>query len=97
MTIVAIDKGVPMPVPKRTNFGNHRGLSYPWEGMEIGDSFLVDFPTARDALKTARTLASRQFRKDGRRYRAARVSKSGELRIWRVDESGKAPLSEEAE
>jgi hypothetical protein len=73
-----IQKGVPLPPPGRVP-GPKGSSKYPWERMEIGDCFDPDVP-----LKSARVLASRRSKVDGRTYAVRRSMEDGAVRIWRT-------------
>ncbi len=70
-----IEKGIEAP---KSRVGR-----YPWNEMEVGDSFLV--PCRDDEKRVVQTKlcgASSNRRKFGERYRAAQAE--GGVRIWRV-------------
>lgn len=71
-----IEKNVPIPDRVAGRAGR-----YPWDDMEVNDSFFVP---GRDALSVPK-------RKDGKKFRSAkRVEKDGDgkdvagVRVWRV-------------
>jgi len=45
VTVVKIDKGIPMPQVKNT----HGNTVYPWKTMEVGDSFLFRSQSKQNA------------------------------------------------
>ncbi len=68
-----IDKGVPMPPPKRR--------SYPFRKMGIGDSFLISGVVSEDHYRTRASVASSAKNAGvGIEMRYA----DGNLRVWRV-------------
>jgi hypothetical protein len=80
--MIKLDKGVPIP-PRTRGHGPHR--KFPWEEMEIGDSFFVPkkgkhYPQTDVSAKSyvkrhLATMAGKKF--------AARRNSEG-VRIWRV-------------
>lgn len=76
LPMIAIDKNIPMPNPKR---GRNKKYNYPWQKMEVGDSFLypphVNYGTARGNVE-------RMIEKLGRKF-ALRTTPEG-LRCWRT-------------
>ena len=73
----AIESGISMPDIDMSR----SKMYYPWEGMEVGDSFLVK-KALYDTYKTAASAASHRGIKHKEKY-ATRYLKEG-LRIWRV-------------
>jgi hypothetical protein len=73
-----IDKGI--PIPEIVKYGRG-GKVYPFEEMEIGDSFA--FPTCVNthALYNAKARANRKL---SPKLFIVRAMKSGRLRCWRV-------------
>jgi hypothetical protein len=72
MPKIKVDKGVPLP-------SNITGVGkYPWEDMEVGDSFL--FPP--DVKSSAAYSVSRHQKRKGRDY-VVRATPQG-LRCWRT-------------
>ena len=70
---VKIDKGIPVP-PR----GNNRSTKYPYQQLEIGDSFYVKGKTAAKFSASAYT----QARKHGIKL-TVRNEKDG-VRVWRT-------------
>lgn len=73
--MIKIDKGIPLTdgPPKGRN------MKYPWDVMEIGDSFLSEMKTAAavtSAVSRAGHVYKRKFtaRKDGNGFRVWRVA-----------------------
>ena len=74
-----IEKGVPMPRPRRKR-------EYPWEQMEVGDSFLLSCKS-EDAAKVAnraRSAADSFAKKRGLSWRFSFRHVEGGIRIWRT-------------
>ena len=67
--IVKIDKGVPLPTARR---------KYPWDEMEVGDSFFSPVGQA--------TLMTQSRRRSDRKFTSCAVEENGVrgTRIWRV-------------
>lgn len=91
MNDIKIEKGVPIPALERPRVRASRGTKYPWDQLEIGDSFEFD-----GFLKHARTLASRRKRKDSRNYAVRRDPMSGVVRIWRVEPDFDPPVTDQS-
>jgi hypothetical protein len=68
--VIAIEKGIPVPLPGRAT-------RYPWDLLEVGDSFLVT-----ERLKSARVGAC--IRNKGSEKKFVSRSVEGGLRIWRL-------------
>lgn len=73
MSEYKIEKGVPMPER------GVRSIRYPFEQMEVGDSFT--YLAAEDAL--VRSAAHRNTKATGKRFAVRKLSASGG-RCWRV-------------
>lgn len=72
---VPVEKGIRIPRPLRR---------YPWDTMEIGDSFRVEKPPGQPReifVRQMRVQAARAGKKCGRVF-ATRSTRSG-MRIWR--------------
>lgn len=67
-----IEKDVPLPTIKH-------GKKYPWEQMDVGDSFFV--PEVKQSLMG--TNAAHNTRMTGRRYTTRK--ENGGVRVWRVE------------
>jgi hypothetical protein len=65
-----VEKGVPIPLGRD---------KYPWERLDVGDSFFVPGKTLR-SLATQTSYAGKRF---GRRFRIRLVD--GGVRIWRIE------------
>ena len=70
-----IDKGVPMPPISR---GKGR-LVYPWDEMEVGDSFFVKDGKVKTLSRSCGTYGKRLERKFTSR------TVEGGARVWRVE------------
>jgi hypothetical protein len=68
----AIEKGVPIPLPKKAG-------KYPWRTMEVGDSFFV----ANVGHKDFATNASQARKRTGFKFTLRKVE--GGVRIWRIE------------
>lgn len=84
MSKVEIEKNVPIPESVGVGAGVGRGPKYPWEDMEVGDSFVT---TTKNSPGTPKEL-----RDEGRRFKAARIEVDGEddekipgWRVWRTE------------
>ncbi|MCJ7434043.1 MAG: hypothetical protein MUO77_11200 [Anaerolineales bacterium] len=73
--MIQIDKGVEKPVTSV-----REQMKYPWEGMEVGDSFIVP-----DELKStsAKSMCYQHNKKDAPKKFVAGLDKVGVLRVWR--------------
>lgn len=73
-----IEKGIPIP----EGCGRWGNAKYPWERMEVGDSFFVPGRAAAD-MSGARQNAAKRF---GRAYGTKNETKDGVrgVRVWRV-------------
>ena len=69
----SVDRNI--PIPPRLNGGGY--YKYPWESMEIGDSFL-----ATVTLSTMSSVANRAAKRTGRKF-SCRTTKDG-IRVWRI-------------
>ena len=70
-----IDADVPMPEPATST----RTSKYPWQLMDVNDSFLVPDGNVK-SLKTTAYAAGKRY---GAKFRAKEVE--GGVRIWRVE------------
>lgn len=66
---IAIDKKIPIPTDGRTGM-----MKYPWERMEVGDSFFVP-GRPRCGLAVPKSVAGRKF---------TRRKTDGGMRVWRI-------------
>lgn len=71
--MIAIEKGIPMPASQA---GRHR--LYPWNEMEVGDSFLMPVTRGQTALNQCQKASARY----GRKFSVRKVE--GGYRVWRV-------------
>ena len=71
---IKIDDGIPLP--KRP--GGGRIAKYPWDRLEVGQSFFVPTPP-----KYLASMASAAGKKRGRRFSSRTVD--GGVRVWRVE------------
>lgn len=74
--MIAIDKDIPLP-PKKGGFGQPR--KYPWNEMEIGDSFVLMAKNMPCASAGASTTGKRL----GFRFTVRRENGGG-FRVWRI-------------
>jgi len=77
MYAIRVQRGVPMPHIKPRGCGGRRTPLYPWDDMQVGDSFL--FP---DRIGRAAYAAAIQASKNGRTFKALRIEDG--FRCWRV-------------
>lgn len=75
MSEFTIEKGI--PVPKMTGAG--RKTKYPFESMQVGDSFFVKDGTVKTLSRSCGTYGKRLERKF-----ASRTVEGG-ARVWRVE------------
>jgi hypothetical protein len=77
-TMQKIDKGIPIPADV---YGDQRGAPriYPWEEMEIGDSFI--FPTA--FRSSAHAIAAKASTRYGKKFKARKTA-DDQWRVWRI-------------
>ena len=73
---IKIEKGVPVP-PKSRNGG--RKLKYPFDQMEVGDSFAANAPQ-NTVLSSARAYARRN---PGMTFTTREIDKKS-CRVWRI-------------
>lgn len=81
--MITIDKNVPVPPPQQEDKFKAR---YPWDVMEVGDSFLVENEegkTPRQLMQRLSPGASRQNAKTGKKFTLRIVD--GGVRVWRVE------------
>jgi hypothetical protein len=79
--MIEIDKGIPMP--PGNNPGRGRKRIYPWQGMEVGDSFFVAGKKHTN-ITGALSYRTKRF---GYRY-ACRLGIEGGIagiRVWRTE------------
>ncbi len=73
--MIAIDKDIPLP-PKKGGPG--RGRKYPWNEMEVGDSFLLMAKNMPSASAGATTTGRRLG------FKFTVRAENGAFRIWRI-------------
>lgn len=78
-----VDKGIPIP-----STGRNAAL-YPWDAMEVGDSFLI--PTERRPKSFSTMLSKINDRKQPKRFAMRTVQ--GGLRVWRVEDVKPEPTN----
>ncbi len=71
MLAIKIEDGVPLPT--RT----HKGAKYPWNDLEVGQSFAVIDPP-----KWFHTTVSAEGRKRGKKFTVRQID--GGARVWRI-------------
>lgn len=91
-TAIAIEKGVPVPPPGT----GQRASTWPFDKMEIGDSFAVEAPpgmTMSALVWRLRSAAERWARKYHPAFRATtRMSEDGKsVRLWRAPDAPGSP------
>jgi len=75
--MVKIDKNIPIPTLIK-------GLHYPWEELEVGDSFLIlPFPGEPASSHRSRVKSLCSYHRKGDKNWAYRVTSDG-VRVWRV-------------
>jgi hypothetical protein len=72
--VYIVDKDVPIP-PKRVEW-------YPWERLQVGDSFAVPTPTEKED-RSVRSCASVASRRLGWKFTVRRTAPK-QVRVWRV-------------
>ena len=72
--MIKIDKNVPIP-PDRLS----RGRKYPWDELEVGDSFFVE----GKKFEPLRVSAAQIGKAKARKFIARQVD--GGVRVWRVE------------
>ena len=75
MTEILVEKGIGMP-PARVVF------SYPYEDMEVGDSFVVPVLVPRKTLQNVLNANYRASKRLGWRFMAR--TEGEQIRVWRV-------------
>lgn len=80
MTKFEIEKGIPMPEKQKKKTG--AAAKYPWEQMEVGDSFFIPNPPtqANGRFTSMYAVASKRYAPK----RFEQRQENGGLRIWRV-------------
>jgi len=77
MNEVIVDKNVDMPVMRVT------ANKYPYDEMEVGDSFLIKSHLA-SKINTMCGLNKKRGLELGRKFIAKRVLEEGGVRVWRI-------------
>lgn len=72
--MIKIEKGVEMPKGRQG-----RKQIYPWDDMEVGDSFKVQGKSQKDLSPSASFAGKRR----GKKFSARNVD--GGVRVWRVE------------
>lgn len=86
--MIKIEKGVPIPRSLR----EAAPCPYPFDGMEIGDSFAVPHEGDRKgAAQRVRMFALRRARNGEPFAIAVREEKGGTIRVWRIEPKPKIP------
>lgn len=76
MSELKIDKDVPIPASDPGG----RPEKYPWQKMEVGDSFLIPLESMKH--KSAINLAYQAGQRTGRKFSGRRIE--GGTRVWRI-------------
>ncbi len=71
---IAIDKGVSMKTPNQ----------YPFEEMEIGDSFFISCKEVSEENRVRSNSTSATYRLRPRAFKAKKVD--GGIRVWRIED-----------
>lgn len=74
-----IEKNIPIPAPTR----QARKSKYPWDDMDIGDSFAVDEPSDTAFRKLYSTVFTRMRKHPGKKYKVG-IDETNRARVWRV-------------
>lgn len=91
MSAIEIEKGIPVP-PARPAGKGGRESKYPFESMDVGDSFLVpaniapadgDFSALRRLRLNLMTRCTKAGKRWGRRYTTRMVPEG--VRVWRIE------------
>lgn len=73
----AIESGVPVPAPERNV--KTRNSKYPWNSMQVGDSFFVADFTTKGFAGTVYSAGKRS----GRKFTVRAMD--GGVRVWRTE------------
>ncbi len=89
VALYRIEKDVPIPA---RGYGRRGGTipRYPWNDMEIGDSFFIPNPITQDYISGARHYAQRGLK----RKFITRIVEGG-IRVWRINCDSDASLAED--
>lgn len=74
--MIKVDKGIPIPERPRKG-GGHKRYRYPWDSMEIGDSFFIEGGSATASMNVPSRLIDKGWRFSVRTI-------EGGVRIWRI-------------
>lgn len=77
MNEVMVEKNIDMPVMRVT------ASKYPYDGMEVGDSFIVKSERA-SMINTMCGLNKKKGLELGMKFIARRVLEEGGVRVWRI-------------
>ena len=86
--MISIDRNVPLP--PQQEFQQKTAKKYPFDLMEIGDSFpvkLTDYEpglTSRKLMQRISPAASRHAKNHSRKY-TLRIMENGDVRVWRIE------------
>ena len=78
--MLKIEKNVPIPVKRKPK------TLYPWSGMALGDSFIVEDDKSDPTLQSAIGSLGKQWAKTRslrRKYTTRKVE--GGIRVWRIE------------
>ena len=77
-----IERGIPVPPPRKHGNWPKTGVTYPFASMEVGDSFFIP---RRTSNRIAAAWATTR-RVTGFRFTARRAVKAGVMgtRVWRI-------------
>lgn len=81
MNMIKIDKGLEIP-PRRGGFGGGARSKYPWQYMDVGDSFFIGV-----SIRTISGAVSVRQKRHGERYTCRIVTENGVkgVRVWRIE------------
>lgn len=78
---MTIEKGIPIP-PDCRNGGKPR--KYPFDEMEIGDSFLCHGPSPSTIMNRLMAAASNYRKRNQNEFKIATRSMDDGVRVWRI-------------
>jgi hypothetical protein len=80
--MIKVDKNVPIP----NNAGGGRRKKYPWNEMEVGDSFEIEAGKEKAVRSAASYFASRFHDRTGKQIKFAVCrDDNGTFRCWRIE------------
>jgi hypothetical protein len=79
MSKYAIEKGIPIPCPRRTAWG------MPLAEMEVGDSFLARCEDEKN-LSYLRSYPGAWGKTHGRRFTTRYMKDANAVRVWRIED-----------